>query len=81
MLAEDPRHDLALYLMAAIEARRGEAEAALSFLSRAIAISPEIRAQARHEADFERLRNSEAFQILIEPPAGPGGARRSRRGR
>jgi tetratricopeptide (TPR) repeat protein len=80
VLAEDARHDLALYLMAAIEARRDEVEAALSYLGRAIAISPEVRAQARHDADFERLRNSEAFQTLVDPPSAPSGSRKLRRG-
>ena len=79
VLAEDPRHDLALYLMAVIEARRGEAEAALSCLGRAIAVTPEVRAQARHDADFERLRNSEAFQALVDPPSSPPGPRKPRR--
>jgi tetratricopeptide (TPR) repeat protein len=80
VLAEEPRHDLALYLMAAIEARRGEAEAALACLNRAIAISPEVRAQARHDADFEQLRNVEAFQALIDPPSSPSSPRKPRRG-
>ena len=82
VLAEDPRHDLALYLLAAIETRRGDYENALSYLGQAIAISPEARAQARHEADFEPLRDLEAFRELTElPPSGsPPGPRRPRRG-
>ena len=79
VLSEDDHHDLALYLMAAIEARRGDGEAALSFLTRAAAVSPEVRAQARHDADFEILRGSEAFQTLIDPPANSSAARRARR--
>jgi tetratricopeptide (TPR) repeat protein len=80
VLADDPRHDLALYLMAVVEARRGESEAALACLDRAIAISPEVRAQARHDADFERLRNVEAFQALIDPPSSASSPRKPRRG-
>jgi tetratricopeptide (TPR) repeat protein len=80
VLAEDSRHDLALYLMAAIEARRGDQDAALSYLSRSIAVSPEVRAQARHDADFDSLRHSEPFLQLVEPPASSS-ARRPRRGR
>ena len=81
VLAEDPRHDLALYLLASIEARRGEIDQALSYLGQAIAISPEARAQARHEPDFESLRDLEAFRELTELPSSGsgGGARRSRR--
>jgi len=77
VLDADDGHDLALYLMAAIEARRGDPDAAISFLSRAVATSPEVRAQARHDDDFEALRGSDAFKALIEPPQG--GFRRLRR--
>jgi tetratricopeptide (TPR) repeat protein len=84
VLAEDPHDDMALYLLAAIEVRRGALEKAISYLSQAIAISPEARAQARHEADFEPLRGLEAFKELTDPPppsAAPGGSRRARRPR
>jgi tetratricopeptide (TPR) repeat protein len=81
VLAEDPRHDLALYLLAAVEARRGAAEQALSYLGQAVAISPEIRAQARHDADFESLRDLDLFHELTELPGIPPSARRARRGR
>jgi tetratricopeptide (TPR) repeat protein len=79
VLAADARHDLALYLMAVIEARRGATEAALSYLSQAVAVSPEVRAQARHDADFESLRNSDAFHALVDPPTSPFNLRRQRR--
>jgi tetratricopeptide (TPR) repeat protein len=81
VLAEDSRQDLALYLLAAVEARRGAADAALSYLTQAVTASPEVRAQARHDADFESLRGSEAFQALIESPSAPSASRRGRRGR
>ena len=79
VLADDPRHDLALYLMAAIEARRGDGDAAVSFLSRAIGISPEVRAQARYDGDFESLRRSEAFLQLVDPPSQAGASRKSKK--
>ncbi len=83
VLAEDPHQDLALYLLASVEARRGRFDAALSYLGQAIAISPEARAQARFDPDFEPLRDNEAFRELTETPVGafPAGARRLRRGR
>jgi tetratricopeptide (TPR) repeat protein len=82
VLEDVPQHDLALYLLAAVEARRGEMDGALQLLERAIAISPEIRAQAKHDADFEDLRDLEAFRQLIEIPLNPGPyPRRARRGR
>ena len=83
VLSDAPQHDLALYLMAVVEARRGATESALGFLSRAVSASPEVRAQARHDADFEALRELEGFRQLLHAPAGSGasGSRRPRRGR
>ncbi len=81
VLAEVPSHDLALYLLAAIEARRGAQEAALDLLNQAITASPEVRAQARHDADFEILRSSEEFRRLMEPPHPTGAAAAARRPR
>ena len=78
VLAEDPGQDLALYLMAVVEARRGEGEAAVSFLTRAATVSPEVRAQARYDSDFEILRHLECYRALIDPPSGPA-PRRTRR--
>ena len=86
VVADSPDQDLALYLLAAVEARRGDQDAALSLLTKAFAVRPEIRAQARHDADFEPLRGLEAFRQLLDPPvadasaAGPG-LRRARRAR
>jgi len=80
ILADDARHDMALYLLAAVEARRGATDAAITYLGRTIEISPEARAQARYDADFEPLRSLQAFQDLVDPPAGALG-RRLRRGR
>ena len=79
VLADDARHDLALYLMAAIEARRADQEAALSFLTRAIAVSPEVRAQARHDPDFDPMRSTAAFRLLVEPQSPAAALRKNRR--
>lgn len=68
VLKDSPEHELALYLLAAIEARRGARESALRLLTRALDVSPEIRAQARHDLDFETLRDLEAFRQLLEAP-------------
>ena len=78
VVTENPHHDLALYLLAVVQARRGHAGEAMSMLSQAVAVRPEVRAQARFDADFEPLRGLEAFQALTEtpPPANP---RRSKR--
>ena len=84
VLDDDPRQDLALYLLAVIEARRGSTESALSYLEKAVEISPEAGAQARFDGDFESLRETETFRRLTEPPPGAAPAnpyRRAKRGR
>jgi len=70
-LDDSPDQDLALYLLAAVNARRGDHDAALTFLSRAFAARPDARAQARHDPDFEDLRHLDAFQALLEVPMPP----------
>ena len=84
VLKDDPDHDLAFYLLAAVAARRGASEEALGHLARSIALSPEAGAQARFDADFESLRDTDEFRRLTEPPAtnsASGPIRRPRRGR
>ncbi len=68
VLAEDPEHDLALYLLATVEVRRGKTDAAMQYLSQAVAISPEAGTQARHDPEFETLHGTELFDELTEPP-------------
>jgi hypothetical protein len=70
VLGDDPRHDLALYLLAAIHARRDDQDEALSLLGKVLAISPEASAQARADDDFEKM---------TEPPPAPAGPRRGGR--
>lgn len=81
VLGDDPKHDLALYLLAAIHARKGDLDEALSLLAKVLAITPEASAQARADADFAGLHELEAFWTLTEPPATPAGPRRARRAR
>jgi len=78
VLGDDPKHDLALYLLAAIFARRGSIQDALDFLGRAIALSPEASTQARTDDDFTSLHDEDAFWTLTEPPIVPAGTRRRR---
>jgi cytochrome c-type biogenesis protein CcmH/NrfG len=66
VLKESPDHDLALYLLAAVRARLGDPGGALDLLRKAVQISPDISAQARHDADFEPLRRFAEFQQLLE---------------
>lgn len=78
VLGDDPKHDLALYLLAAVFARRGSIADALDFLGRAIALSPEASTQARTDEDFTSLHDEDAFWTLTEPPIVPAGTRRRR---
>jgi tetratricopeptide (TPR) repeat protein len=78
VLGDDPKHDLALYLLAAVFARRGSSAEALDLLGKAIALSPEASAQARTDDDFTSLHDEDAFWTLTEPPIFPAGTRRSR---
>ena len=82
VLGDEPRHDLALYLLAAIHARRNDIDEALSLLSKVLALTPEASAQARADDDFDNLRDSEEFWKMTEPPAAaPAGLRRPRKPR
>jgi tetratricopeptide (TPR) repeat protein len=77
VLDDEPDHDLALYLLAAVHARRGETTLALEWLARAMDVSPDVSAQARHDADFESLRHLEDFRLLVDAPvSAQSGARR-----
>jgi len=78
VLGDDPKHDLAFYLLAAVFARRGATAPALEFLGKAIALSPEASTQARTDDDFTSLHDEDAFWSLTEPPILPAGSRRRR---
>ncbi len=62
-----PRHENALYCLAAAQARAGDAPAALKALRSAIHASPQSRALARRDDDFEPLRGAAEFQALVAP--------------
>jgi len=80
VLADQPDQDLALYLLAAIHARRGHRDEALAGLRQAIAFRPDVAAQATLDPDFDSLHDSEAFHALTAPTAAlPRRARRMRR--
>jgi cytochrome c-type biogenesis protein CcmH/NrfG len=83
VLDQSPDHDLALYILAAVRARKGDRSAALDFLRQAVRVSPDVSAQARHDADFEPLRQSAEFQALLEVQGrnGHSDARKPRRSR
>ncbi len=76
VIDEAPGHELGHYLLAVVHARRGATAAALDALERAIVLSPEVRAQARHDVDFEGLRGQETFERLMAGAAARSGTRR-----
>jgi tetratricopeptide (TPR) repeat protein len=79
VLAEQPEQDLALYLSAAIHARRGRRDEALAGLRQVIALRPDVAAQATLDPDFDSLHDSAAFHALTTPTAAlPRRARRMR---
>jgi tetratricopeptide (TPR) repeat protein len=65
-LAENPRHDHALYMMAVASARRADLAASLDHLRRAVALNPENRALARQDPDLESLRVDPTFRDVLE---------------
>jgi tetratricopeptide (TPR) repeat protein len=68
VLAERPQHDMALYLLAAVHSRRGALDEAMELLTKAVSITPEIRAQMKYDDDFDALHDLEAFHALAETP-------------
>ena len=74
VLDEIADHDLALYILAAVGSRRGDTTTALAYLRRAVHVSPDISAQARHDADFAELRDAPEFRSIVEPSAARGSA-------
>jgi tetratricopeptide (TPR) repeat protein len=73
---EDPEHDYAHYLSAVVCSARGEAEAALDHLRRAIVLNPENRNLALTDGDLATLRAHEGFRAVID--SVPAGASRRR---
>ncbi|HEY7409500.1 MAG TPA: tetratricopeptide repeat protein [Vicinamibacteria bacterium] len=60
-----PRNEHALYCQAATAARAGDGALALKSLRSAIAASPESRAHARRDSDFDSLRDEDEFQAIL----------------
>jgi tetratricopeptide (TPR) repeat protein len=75
---DDADNDHAEYMLAVIAAARADEAGALEHLRRAIELNPENRALARQDGDFDGLRSSDAFRVLVEPIAGLSVARRRR---
>ena len=74
--AEDPDSDHVQYMLAVTRALRGETDAAVAHLRRAIELNADNRLLAQQEPDFKALQADAAFRRVIEAP--PAARRRSR---
>lgn len=81
VLKDDPRSDLAEYMAAVVYCAKGDLDAALGRLQRAIELNPENRNLARQDSDLESLHTLEAFRQLLEVPSAPSRRRKTRNGR
>jgi tetratricopeptide (TPR) repeat protein len=66
--ASDSRHDYVQYMLALAHAQRADAEAAGRHLSKAISLNPQNRINAKHETDFDSIREDQFFLDALETP-------------
>jgi Tfp pilus assembly protein PilF len=71
-IAADARHDHAHYMMSVASARRGDVNAALDHLRRAVSLNPENRSIARQDPELDSLRDAPAFKAALETPPVEG---------
>jgi tetratricopeptide (TPR) repeat protein len=82
IVAEQPDHDGALYMMGVAYALTDDPTRALSYLQQAIERNPENLALAMQDGDLERLMQNETIRAAIEATAArPGDMRTSARQR
>jgi tetratricopeptide (TPR) repeat protein len=62
---QDPR---GYYYTAMMRAMENNADVALSMLEKAIALAPQLRAQAANDQQFTSLRGNPRFQQLVSSP-------------
>ncbi|MCX6545163.1 MAG: tetratricopeptide repeat protein [Acidobacteria bacterium] len=77
-LTQDPANDRAEYMLGVALAIRGNAEAAIPHLERAVALNPETRNLIAKEADLEALRHTDAIVALLSAPLPPVFPRKDR---
>jgi tetratricopeptide (TPR) repeat protein len=65
IVAEDPDHDGALYMLGVVHALRDDAQTALHYLQRAILRNPANRSLALQDADLERLMQDESIRAAL----------------
>jgi tetratricopeptide (TPR) repeat protein len=70
VVAQDPNHDGALYMLGVAYAMSDDPETALSYLRRAIQQNPENRALAMQDGDLERLMQDASIRAALEAAGG-----------
>jgi rhomboid protease GluP len=70
VVAQDPNHDGALYMLGVAYALNDDPERALSFLQRAIEQNPDNRALALQDGDLERLMQDASIRAALEATVG-----------
>ena len=68
---ENADHEHVHYMLSVTQALRGENDAALEHLGRAIELNPDNRMLAVQDPEFDDLRDDERFQQAIEPARVP----------
>jgi Tfp pilus assembly protein PilF len=81
VLRDDPKSDLAEYMAAVVHCAKGDPEAAIGRLQRAIELNPENRNLARQDSDLDALHGHEEYKRLIDVPLAPTRRRKPRAGR
>lgn len=67
VVAQDPDHDGALYMLGVAHALKDDPKVALSYLQQAIQRNPANRALALQDADLERLMQDGSIRAALEP--------------
>jgi tetratricopeptide (TPR) repeat protein len=66
VLQQQPTHDHAEYMLAVVDAARGNTGDALAHLQRSLELNPENRALALQDPDLEPLRDEEGFRVVVD---------------
>lgn len=72
VLAENPRHDYAHYMMAVAKARRGDAARAVDHLRHAVSLNPENRSLAKQDPEFDALREAPGYRAALDASPASG---------
>ena len=71
VITMDPTLPAPYYNLACGYAREGDAQKAINYLRRAIAINPAFADEAATDADFAKIRASQEFREITQGPAAP----------